>query len=175
MWRSRSTRGVPLSVGSPGQGSLRVRQIVDSSMGLPRAPYVHMVKIGLVASAVLLALGIVGAPATATAHSALAPLPKHFPTPPHSVVIREHFKGRNDSYELRVATMSSAMRFWVRALPKHGWTISSAHLKGSPKFIFFHGHGYGKGKYTGKNINRTMINTLDPHSHHVVVVFHRSK
>jgi hypothetical protein len=112
---------------------------------------------------------------TPTAHPALAPLPKHFPKPPQSVVIKEHFKGRNDAYELKVTTMSSAMRFWARTLPKHGWTITRAHLKGPLKFIYFQGHGYGKGKHTGKNINRTATNTLDPHSHHVAVIFHGLK
>jgi hypothetical protein len=115
------------------------------------------------------------APTIPTAHPALAPLPKQFPKPAHSVVIQEHFKGRNDEYELKVTTMSSAMRFWAGTLPKHGWTVKRAHLKGPLKFIFFQGHGYGRGKHTSKNINRTVVNTLDPHSHHVVVVFHKLK
>jgi hypothetical protein len=113
------------------------------------------------------------APTTATTQPAFAPLPKDFPKPPHSVVMQEHFKGRNDEYELRVTTMSGAMRFWAGTLPKYGWTVKRAHLQGPLEFILFQGHGYGKGTHTGKNINTTETNTLDPHSHHVVVIFHK--
>jgi hypothetical protein len=133
------------------------------------------VKPRVAAATVVVALGLAIVPAMATAKPALAPLPKQFPIPPHAVVVKEHFKGRNDAYELKVASMSAAMRFWVRTLPKHGWAVRRAHLNGPLKFIFFHGHGYGKGKYTGKNINRTMINTLGPNSHRVAVTFHSVK
>lgn len=132
-------------------------------------------KTRLAVSAIVLVLGITIAPAAAVAHPALAPLPKRFPRPPHSSILKEHFKGRNHDYELNVTSTTDALRFWKHELPKHGWTIKRAHLKGPLKFILFKGHGDGAGKNTGEAINTTEINTLSPHSHHLVVVFHKLK
>ncbi len=89
------------------------------------------------------------APAAATAAStASAPaagirLPRDFPRPPHSVLIKEVRSGRTSAFELRVRSERSAYRFWLRELPRHGWTIVRAISRGRVAAIRFRGHGDG--------------------------------
>lgn len=113
-------------------------------------------------SAVIISLGVALAPAAATAHPALTPLPKHFPKPPHSSILKEHFKGRNHAYLLKVKSNKTAMTFWKRELSEHGWTVKVLHI-GKLTQLRFKGHGYGG--------QRTDINFIS--KRRAAVLFHK--
>jgi hypothetical protein len=102
------------------------------------------------------------APAAATTHPALAPLPNHFAKPPHSSILKEHFKGKNQDYLLKVASNKSAITFWKKELSEHGWTVKVLNTDGLTQ-LRFKGHGYG-----GKD---TDINFIS--KDHAAVLFHK--
>jgi hypothetical protein len=115
-------------------------------------------------------------PTAAVARSVLVPFPAHFPRPAHTVIISEHFKGRNDAYVLKVANKSAAFKYWKQHLPKKGWTVLRASSSSDYSYIDFRGHGYGGSTTSqGQVTNNTVIHTLDPRSRDVVVVFHKVK
>jgi hypothetical protein len=92
--------------------------------------------------AFVLVLSIALLPATATAHPALSPLPKHFAKPPHSTILKEHFRGKNHAYLLKVESNKTAISFWKKRLSEHGWTVRVHHV-GDFTQLRFKGHGYG--------------------------------
>jgi hypothetical protein len=92
------------------------------------------------------ALLVTSAGATAAASSPLKPLPASFPKPAKSKVLKEHFKGRDHDYLLKVDGNHRALAFWEARLPKHGWTITGVTHLGPFTTVHLHGHGYGRAK-----------------------------
>lgn len=105
-------------------------------------------------------------PVSAVAQTGLAPLPKHFPKPPHSSILKEHFKGKDHDYMLQVTSRKSALAFWQHKLPDRGWTFTKASHGGGLSIYHFKGHGYG-----GK---KTEIYFRKAQPHRAVVLFHRT-
>jgi hypothetical protein len=113
--------------------------------------------------------GLLMAASTIAAQATTSSLPKDFPKPPHSKVLKERVTTNNRYYVLVVNSDNAAAKYLTRRLPHHGWKVSSPRqISGSEKIYDFTGHGYG-----GRDRTSFSFNTNSPKR--MALNFHRNK